>query len=188
MAEWPLQQLQAIAASVADEFGLDRDLFASVIQAESAWDWQAVSPAGALGLTQMTQIAAEDIGVDLTMEPVENLRSGAAYLSKMLRRFNGDTKLALAAYNAGPTLVARTKGIPNIKETKDYVAKVMKGWGQEESKIEQEPDFDLRSDQRMSIQGKPWTESELEKMFPTDRSEPTPAAPDQSLFILGGQR
>lgn len=198
MPEWSIGQLKALAYSVAEEYGIDPDLFASLIESESNWDWKAKSVKGALGLGQLTPIAALDIGLDVVpIEPVQNLRASAAYFSKMLQRFRGRVDLALAAYNAGPTIVAATKGIPNYQETKDYVAKVTRKFRERRATVEQKPDIEVpppaapAPEAKEAIQGQSWTDEELEKMFPPDRGEPTPEQLqmiDQSRFILGGKR
>ena len=193
MAEWDIPQLKALAASVADEFGIDRNLFAAIIKQESNWDWKAVSVDGAAGLGQMTPIAALDVGLDkVPLDPVGNLRASAAYFSQQLRRFKGNVELALAAYNAGPTIVSKTGGVPNYPETKDYISRIVKNYRGETAEVKQTPEPKLAKDEpEMKIEGQSWTDEELTKMFPPDYSEPAappPAAPDQSRYILGGQQ
>lgn len=91
---------------------------------ESAYRADARSPAGAGGLTQLMPGTASELGVANRFDPVENLRGGADYLARQIRRF-GDLRLALAAYNAGPARVARLGRIPDIAETQSYVATVV---------------------------------------------------------------
>jgi soluble lytic murein transglycosylase-like protein len=99
-------------------------LVASVVQAESAFDSEAVSRVGAAGLMQLMPAAAAEHEVHDVFDPAENLRGGAEHLRTMLDRFDS-LPLALAAYNAGASTVTRYKGIPPYKETRDYVHKVL---------------------------------------------------------------
>ena len=103
--------------------GIDPRLLAAVAWAESSFTPDAVSHAGAIGLTQLMPPTADALGVD-PWDPVENLQGGARYLREQFDRF-GSTELMLAAYNAGPGSVARAGGIPNIPETQRYVPKVL---------------------------------------------------------------
>lgn len=114
------------AYRIALEEGVDPDLFIRLVTAESSFNPNAVSPAGALGLAQLMPGTAADLGVDLE-DPMENLRGGARYLRQQMDRF-GDPSLALAAYNAGPGNVSKYGGIPPFKETQNYVNKIMGGY------------------------------------------------------------
>lgn len=116
-----------LAYQTAQKYGLDPDMFVRQIQAESAFNPAAVSSAGAIGLGQLMPATAEELGVDPT-NPVQNLEGAARYMRQQLDRF-GDPALALAAYNAGPSRVAKANGIPNITETQNYVAKILGGKG-----------------------------------------------------------
>lgn len=116
-----------LAYQTAQKYGLDPDMFVRQIQAESAFNPAAVSSAGAIGLGQLMPATAKELGVDPT-DPVQNLEGAARYMKQQLDRF-GDPALALAAYNAGPSRVAKANGIPNITETQNYVAKILGGKG-----------------------------------------------------------
>lgn len=116
-----------LAYQTAQKYGIDPDLFVRQIQAESAFRPDAVSSAGAIGLGQLMPATARELGVDPT-DPVQNLEGAAKYMKQQLDRF-GDPALALAAYNAGPSRVAKANGIPNITETQNYVAKILGGKG-----------------------------------------------------------
>lgn len=107
----------------AAETKLDSALIASVIQAESGGDPNAVSPAGAKGLMQLMDSTASEVGVSDTLNPRLNIRGGSRYLRRMLDRF-GDLELALAAYNAGPGNVDRYGGVPPFPETQAYIERV----------------------------------------------------------------
>jgi hypothetical protein len=116
-----------LAYQTAQKYGIDPDLFVRQIQAESAFRPDAVSSAGAIGLGQLMPATAKELGVDPN-DPVQNLEGAARYMKQQLDRF-GDPALALAAYNAGPSRVAKANGIPNITETQNYVAKILGGKG-----------------------------------------------------------
>ena len=116
-----------LAYQTAQRYGIDPDLFVRQIQAESSFRPDAVSPAGAIGLGQLMPSTAKELGVDPN-DPVQNLEGAARYMRQQLDRF-GDPALALAAYNAGPDRVVKANGIPNIKETQNYVAKILGGKG-----------------------------------------------------------
>lgn len=111
-------------AKAADRHGLDPKLLHALVVVESAYRANAVSPAGASGLTQLMAGTAADLGVRDRMDPLTNLHGGAAYLARQIVRF-GDVRLALAAYNAGPERVARLGRIPAIPETQAYVTAVV---------------------------------------------------------------
>ncbi|QFT78602.1 lytic transglycosylase domain-containing protein [Erythrobacter sp. THAF29] len=109
---------------LAQRFDLSPSLLEAVVWQESRWRENAVSPAGARGLAQLMPVTAKYLGVDPD-DPHANLEGGARYLREQLDRFDGDLEKALAAYNAGPGRVIRAGGIPNIRETKQYVAAIM---------------------------------------------------------------
>jgi soluble lytic murein transglycosylase len=99
-------------------------LVKAVIAAESRFDSEAVSRAGALGLMQLMPETARVLGVEDPLRPEQNVRGGARYLRAMLDRY-GDMTRALAAYNAGPTVVDQYRGVPPYPETRDYVRRVL---------------------------------------------------------------
>jgi soluble lytic murein transglycosylase-like protein len=111
--------------NAAKEFDVDPALVKAVVAAESNFDQHAVSPVGAQGLMQLMPSTARAMGVDWPFDPRENLKGGVQYLRAMLDRF-GDTRYALAAYNAGPEAVDRHGGIPPYRETQDYVMRVLR--------------------------------------------------------------
>lgn len=121
--------LRALARSIGEKYGLDPDLFEALVQQESAFNPRAVSPVGAQGLAQLMPRTAASLGVTDPFDPVQNLDGGARYLAQMLREFDGDIRLALAAYNAGPGAVRRAGGIPPFPETQNYVRKVLAAAG-----------------------------------------------------------
>ena len=112
----------------APEYGLDPDLVLRVITAESAFDPVAESPKGASGLMQLMPGTARRFGVGDIWDPAENLDGGMAYLRWLLRYYDGDVSLTLAAYNAGEGAVDRYKGIPPYRETRQYVKRIMEDY------------------------------------------------------------
>jgi len=109
---------------LAARFDLSPSLLEALVWQESRWREDARSPVGAQGLAQLMPGTARYLGVD-PRDPFQNLEGGARYLREQLDRFDGDLEKALAAYNAGPGRVERANGIPNIRETKQYVAAIM---------------------------------------------------------------
>lgn len=110
--------------STAYKYSLSPELLEAVVWQESRWRPDAVSPAGARGLTQLMPATARQLGVD-PQDPYAAIEGGARYLRMQLDLFNGDVERALAAYNAGPGRVQRAGGIPAIRETQIYVASIM---------------------------------------------------------------
>ncbi len=111
-------------AELSARFDLSPALMEAVVWQESRWNENARSPVGAQGLAQLMPGTARYLGVN-PADPFANLEGGARYLREQLDRFGGDLEKALAAYNAGPGRVERAGGIPNIRETKQYVAAIM---------------------------------------------------------------
>lgn len=109
---------------LAARFDLSPSLLEALVWQESRWREDAVSPVGARGLAQLMPGTARYLGVD-SSDPFQNLEGGARYLREQLDRFDGNLENALAAYNAGPGRVAKAGGIPNIRETKQYVAAIL---------------------------------------------------------------
>ena len=102
----------------AEKYGVDANLVRSVIRAESNFNPKAVSSAGARGLMQLMPATAAGLGVGDSFNPQENINGGVKLLSRLLRKYDGDVRLALAAYNAGPGAVARYGGVPPYQETR----------------------------------------------------------------------
>lgn len=119
------QRFHEIIVRHARQRGLDPSLVKAVVHAESSFNPTARSPKGAMGLMQLMPATARSVGVRDPYEPGENIRGGVSYLAKMLRRYNGDIRLSLAAYNAGPLAVDTYRGIPPYRETQEYVRKVL---------------------------------------------------------------
>ena len=115
------QTYEPFVREAASAFSLDPALIRAVIQVESAFDPWAVSRAGAQGLMQLMPELSKEFGVVDPFDPRQNILAGAEYLKQLLDRFDGNMELALAGYNAGPTVVARYAAIPPFEETRKYV-------------------------------------------------------------------
>jgi soluble lytic murein transglycosylase-like protein len=118
--------LAPLLTKAGTAFNVDADLLASVVREESNGHTHAVSTAGAQGLMQLMPGTASDLGVADSFAPGENIQGGTAYLNALLVRYNDNLALALAAYNAGPAAVDRCHGIPPYRETRVYVARVIR--------------------------------------------------------------
>jgi soluble lytic murein transglycosylase-like protein len=105
---------------------MDPALVMAVIHAESKFNHLAVSPRGAVGLMQINPITVRELGINDPFNPQLNIDGGVRYLKRLLNIFDGDRKLALAAYNAGPTQVYRHNGVPPFKDTKKYIKQVFR--------------------------------------------------------------
>ncbi len=119
----PTSYNDALTQSAA-RHGLSPVLLEALVWQESRWRSQAVSPKGAVGLTQLMPATAQALGVN-AHDPLANLDAGARYLRLLLDHFGGDLVKALAAYNAGVARVERAGGIPPIRETQNYVASIL---------------------------------------------------------------
>jgi soluble lytic murein transglycosylase-like protein len=107
--------------------GVRSDLVRAVMQVESAFNPNAISPKGAMGLMQLMPATMRQYGVRNAFNPAENVRAGVAYLRALLDRYSNNEELALAAYNAGPGAVDKYgQAIPPYRETQNYVAKINK--------------------------------------------------------------
>ena len=102
------------------------ELVSAVMRVESCYDRRAVSRSGARGLMQLMPGTARDLGVLDSFDAEQNIEGGVRYLSMMLKRFNQDVRLGLAAYNAGPEAVAAFEGIPPYPDTVSYVKRILK--------------------------------------------------------------
>ena len=120
-----------IISSKSEKYKVESSLVYAVIEVESNWNHKAISKKGAKGLMQLMPSTAKDMKVKNLLDPEENIEGGIRYLRYLLDRFNGDITLTLAAYNSGPTKVRRFKGIPPIKETKQYVKRVLSIYNKE---------------------------------------------------------
>ncbi len=122
----PQPELQALIRQIATAGRVDPALVEAVVRAESGFDHLAVSHRGAQGLMQLMPKTAHAVGVKNSFSAHENLRGGVTYLRQMLDLFDGDTRLAIAAYNAGPTSVLQYRDVPPFEETRVYVDRVFR--------------------------------------------------------------
>ena len=118
--------LATLVDHIAQRHDVDRDLVHSMIRVESNYNPFAVSNKGALGLMQLIPSTARRFGVANVFDPAQNVEGGVRYLKYLLDLYEGDNRLALAAYNAGEGTVERYRGVPPFRETRDYVYRVGK--------------------------------------------------------------
>jgi hypothetical protein len=111
---------------IADRYDVEYALVKAVIKAESGFNHLAISPKGAQGLMQLMPETAAEVRVQDAFLPQENIEGGVKYLRRMLERYDGNLALAVAAYNAGPTRVEEAGGVPDIAETREYLARVLR--------------------------------------------------------------
>lgn len=118
------QRFARVISQAATEHQVDVALIRAVIHAESAFNPQAISVKGATGLMQLMPATMQQFKVSDGHEPEQNIRAGSQYLAQLIKDFNGELPLALAAYNAGPAAVRRYNGIPPFAETQAYIERV----------------------------------------------------------------
>jgi hypothetical protein len=118
-------ELDALFVAAGRQYNINPNLLKAVAQVESNFRPDAVSRAGAQGIMQLMPATAEHLGVTDSFNPAQNIMAGARYLREQLDRFDGDIRLALAAYNAGWPAVQQHGGIPPFSETQAYVPKVL---------------------------------------------------------------
>jgi soluble lytic murein transglycosylase len=121
-----IEEYEPIISKASKKYGVSSSLIKAVIKAESDFDHTAVSHKGAQGLMQLMPDTADAMEVENPFDPEENILGGTRYLSQLLKRYKKDTKLALAAYNAGPENVEPKMEIPPFPETKKFVRRVLR--------------------------------------------------------------
>lgn len=121
-------EIMELVDKTCEKYNIDSKLVKALIQQESAFNPNAKSKAGALGLMQLMPKTAHGLGVNDPMNPEDNIDGGVRYLKQMLDKFHGNKILALAAYNAGPNAVEKYNGIPPYKETQNYVNSILKNY------------------------------------------------------------
>lgn len=120
-----MKKYDKIIETAALKYDIPADLVHSIIQTESNYNSQAISPKGAIGLMQLMPETAKEYGVENLYDPKENIEGGVKYLRDLIKLYNKKTNLVLAAYNAGQEAIKKYKGIPPYPETKNYIEKVM---------------------------------------------------------------
>jgi len=121
----PEAQLDPLIQTAAQKAGVDAQLVRAVIDKESAGRPCALSAQGAEGLMQLMPATAEELDVEDSFDPKQNVEAGARLLKSLLERYHNDPALALSAYNAGPERVDQQGGVPAIPETMDYVGTIL---------------------------------------------------------------
>ena len=121
----PALDLNSLVRRTASQLDVEPELIHAVIRQESGYDPYAVSHKGAKGLMQLMPATAKRFGVKDVFDPAENVQGGVKYLRQLLDRYDGDRRLALAAYNAGEGAVDRFGGVPPYRETQDYVDRIV---------------------------------------------------------------
>jgi len=122
-------KIKNYADRIAEAYSIRPELVQAVIAVESGWDPLARSKKGALGLMQLMPETCLRFGVLDPFEPQENIRAGIQYLRLLLDRFDGDVRLALAAYNAGEKAIGAEERVPPYQETQDYIQRVNETYG-----------------------------------------------------------
>jgi soluble lytic murein transglycosylase-like protein len=120
------ETLTPIILKAANRHEVDPSIIKAIIMAESSYNPKAVSKRGAIGLMQLMPTTAKALGVEDIFNPEQNINAGVRYFKQMLQKFNGNTTLALAAYNAGSSKVRKYNGVPPYKGTKRFIKNVFK--------------------------------------------------------------
>ena len=119
------EYMDSIFQKASAQYDVPANLLKAVAKAESSFNPKAVSGSGAAGVMQLMPKTAEYLGVKDIFDAEQNIMGGAKYLSELIKKYDGNTALALAAYNAGSGNVAKYGGIPPFNETKNYISKVI---------------------------------------------------------------
>ena len=117
--------LQPVILEASKRYQVDHAIIKAIIMAESSYNLMAISNKGAEGLMQLMPNTARELGVTDSFNPTQNIHAGVRYFKKLLKRFKGNVRLALAAYNAGSENVREYNGIPPFKATHSYIEKVL---------------------------------------------------------------
>jgi len=134
-AQPTVAELKELLARAGAQHNIDAELLASVVHAESGGQARAVSRVGARGLMQLMPGTAAVLGVKDAFVADQNVEGGTKYLDQLLTRYHNNIALALAAYNAGPAAVDRYRGVPPFRETRAYVARVIREFNQRKTTL-----------------------------------------------------
>jgi soluble lytic murein transglycosylase-like protein len=159
-----------VVSAASGRYRLDPDLVNSVIRAESGFKIHAVSPKGAQGLMQLMPQTASKLGVPNAFDPEANVDGGTRYLRELLEHYNFDLIKALAAYNAGPQRVEQYKGVPPYRETRQYVASIVRDFNRK--KLAQQKAANL-AQPKVQAQAKPEPQKAPAKSKTVRTSAPT---------------
>ena len=119
------EELERYFEEAAETYDVDVNLLKAIAKAESNFNPDATSGAGAMGIMQLMPTTVEELGIEDAYDAYDNIMGGAQIIAQNLERYDGDLSLALAAYNAGPGNVDKYGGIPPFEETQNYVTKVL---------------------------------------------------------------
>ena len=131
--EFSAVEIEAHIRAVAIRYRISPLLVAAIVEAESEFNPRAVSRKGARGLMQLMPLTASSLRVEDTFDPYKNIEGGVRHLRRLMNRYNGNLPLVLAAYNAGEQAVAVYRGVPPYRETRRYVARILRRIGHREA-------------------------------------------------------
>ena len=120
------KKYDSIINELCKKYGVKTSFIKAMVKTESNFDPYAVSKKGATGLMQLMPAKAKDLSVTDSFDPRQNLDGGIRHVSYLLKKYEGDVQLTLAAYNAGENAVERNNGIPPFEETQNYIIKVLR--------------------------------------------------------------
>jgi len=118
------KRYDGIIKTIAAKYNLEASLISSIIKAESNHDPMAISSKGAMGLMQLMPETAKKYGVNNVFDPKDNIEGGVKYLNDLIKLYDRQTNLVLAAYNAGQEAIKKYGGIPPYPETRNYIEKI----------------------------------------------------------------
>ena len=139
------KSLDQIFDKASKKYGVPVNLLKAIGKQESNFNPKALSRCGAQGIMQLMPATAKGLGVTDAFDPEQNIMAGAKYIAAKIDKYDGDIKLALAAYNAGSGNVAKYGGIPPFKETQNYVKKVMGYYNDSDVKIADKYNYATKS-------------------------------------------